>query len=429
LATTDSLVNKVRVELGDLGKSFVTQIIADGTTKRFKIEYHPVDATTVTVLKNSTDITTASSIEESTGVLVLDALPADGDIITVSGTYFRYFTGAEMTELVNNALGQHTAKHTDSTGRKLTVANLPTIDEYPVAVYATTLALYALATDAAFDIDIQAPDGVTIPRAERYRQLMDMVQARQNQYRELCVHLGIGLYSIDVFSLRRISKATGRYVPIYRPQEVDDRSYPDRVDVPEPIYGDTPPEWPTTDVELTAYQGRSFSTSLDYTGNWAGYAFEAKLLPQRGSVLGVQEFALSVDTTGVKAITAVTRTSGSATITFTSATHGYLVGQSVYISNINEDINGLYTIATVSTNSFTVTGVETTAVALTDQNGTADRSFSRDYTFTLSLTKDQTRLLAERTYWSLRTVNLDTGEVIELKGGNFFTIRSGTVVV
>ena len=429
MATIDSLVNKVRVELGDLGKSFVTQIIADGTTNRFKIEYHPVDATTVTVLKNNVDITNDSFIEESTGKLILDTTPNDGDILIVSGTYFRYFTGAEMVELVNNALAQHTAKHTDSMGRKLTISNLPTIDEYPVAVYATTLALYALATDASFDIDIQAPDGVTIPRAERYRQLMDMVSARQNQYRELCVHLGIGLYSIDVFSLRRISKATGRYVPIYRPQEVDDRSYPDRVDVPEPIYGDTPAEWPTTDVELTAYQGRSFSTSLDYTGNWAGYAFEAKLLPQRGSVLGVQEFTLSVDTTGAKEITAVSRTSGSTTATFTSATHGYAVGHILYVSNIDEEVDGWYTVATISTNSFTATGTQTTAVSLTGLTGTADRSFSRDYTFTLSLTKDQNRLLAERTYWSLRTVNLETGEVIELKGGNFFTIRSGTVVV
>jgi hypothetical protein len=294
MATLSGLVSRVRVELGDLGKSFVTQFVADGSTNRFKLHYSPLDANGVMVFKNGTDISNDCSIEESTGVLVTDTLPDDGDEFTVSGTYYRYFTQTEIETLVNDAVVQHTGRTTDSIGRQITVSNLPVIEEYPVAIYAVTLALYTLATDSAFDIDIQAPDGVTIPRAERYRQLMEMVQTRREQYRELCTYLGVGMYKIDVLSLRRVSHATGRYVPIYKPQEVDDRSYPQRVHIPEPTYGDQPPVWPTDGGELTAYQGRDFTANISFTYD-TGTSFVAKLLNQRGSVVRVQDFDISVD--------------------------------------------------------------------------------------------------------------------------------------
>jgi hypothetical protein len=300
VATISSLVDKVRVELGDLGKSFVMQFMADGTTNRFRLHYAPLDGSGVTVIADGVDVSNNASVEESTGVLVLDTLPADGVEITVSGTYYRYFTATELSNLVTSAVDQHSAHHTDSLGRQVTVATLPIIEEYPVAVYATTLALYTLATDAAFDIDIQAPDGVTIPRAERYRQLMEMIQARQIQYKDLCVHLGIGMYKIDIFNLRRVSKTTNRYVPSYKPQEVDDRSYPQRVQAGLPTYGDDPTEWATEERELTAYQGVAFSKTITFNGpvSSSGISFVAKLLNQRGSTLSyssvVQNMTLSI---------------------------------------------------------------------------------------------------------------------------------------
>ena len=299
MADITTLVSKVRLELGDTGKSFVVQFVADGTTNRFNIHYSPLDANQVFVTLNGADVTSSTSIEESSGVLVFDEVPADGDEIQVSGLYYRYFTAAELTYLVEAAIDQHSAKHTDSLGRTISAVNLPSLDEYPVVIYATSLALYTLATDSSFDIDILAPDGVNIPRSERYRQLMDMVTARKAQYQELCVHLGIGMYSIDIFTLRRISKATGRYVPLYTPQEVDDRSYPQRVDTPPPTYGDKPITWPTEAGELTAYQGRAFVADIAFSGTFAeSTSFAAKLLNQRGSVLVVQNFALEMEDDG-----------------------------------------------------------------------------------------------------------------------------------
>jgi hypothetical protein len=295
MATLSSLVDRVRLELGDMGKSFVEQFIADGSTNRFRLHYQPLEGPTLVVIQNGIDISSQSYVEESTGVLITPEVPADGVEMTVSGTYYRYFTNAELERIVTDSVTQHSAGHVDSLGRQINVATLPLIEEYPVAIYATTIALYTLATDASFDIDIAAPDGVSIPRSERYRQLMDMVQARQAQYRDLCVNLGVGLYKIDVFTFRRISKATGRLVPVYKPQEVDDRSYPQRVEDQLPTYGDKQVPWVTEGGELTAYQGRAFTTTVSFTGDYDNtVSFVAKLLNQRGSVLVVQNFDLSV---------------------------------------------------------------------------------------------------------------------------------------
>lgn len=438
MATISSLVDRVRLELGDLGKSFVTQFVADGTTNRFQLHYSPLDASSVYVFADGTDITSQSSVEESTGILVTDTVLDDGVEVTVSGNYYRYFTAAELSSLVTDAVLQHTANHVDSLGRKVTVATLPPIEEYPVAIYATTLALYTLATDAAFDIDIAAPDGVSIPRSERYRQLNQQIAERQAQYKELCVQLGLGMYKIDVFTLRRVSKATNRYVPVYKPQEVDDRSYPQRVRDELPTYGDKPAVWPTDAGELTAYQGRAFSTTLTFTGQYdLSCSFVANVLPQRGSVLIVQEFGLEVVDLNSFAVTAVTRASGSTTAQITAAGNTFAVGDSINVIGVNTELNQTWVVtAVVDANNFTVTTTHTTPLALTGLTATALLNADRTYTATLSLTADQTLRLPSRTYWSLQLVDPNhtdpnSGTILpdEVQGGNFFTDPVSSVVL
>jgi len=352
VATVLSLVDRVRVELGDVPKSFVTQFMADGTTNRFKLHYSPIDATTVVVYKNNVDISNECSVEESSGTLVTEVLPNDGDEFTVSGIFYRYFTGLELAQIITNAVDMHGAKHTDSLGRSITIETLPYIDEYPVVIYATTLALYTLATDASFDINIFAPDGVTIPRSERYRQLLDMMNTRKAQYAELCAHLGIGLYSIDVFTLRRISKRTNRYVPVYKPMEVDDRSWPQRVNLSLPKYGDAAPAWPTEAGPLNAYQGIAYEEQISFSGDFTGKSFIARLLSQRGSVQVVQNFTLEV---------------------------------------------------------------------------TAENS--ENFMAIISLTAEQTIRPPRRTHWQIASKDDETGEIIEILGGDFFIQRRSEVIL
>jgi hypothetical protein len=496
MATLSSLIDRVRVELGDLGKSFVTQFVADGTTNRFKLHYAPLDANGVTVFKNGIDISNHCSVEESTGVMVTDTLPADGDEFTVSGNYYRYFTQTEMNTLVNDALVQHTGRTTDSVGRQITVSNLPVIEEYPVAIYAVTLALYTLATDSAFDIDIQAPDGVTIPRAERYRQLMEMVQTRREQYRELCTYLGIGMYKIDVLSLRRISLATGRYVPVYKPQEVDDRSYPQRVNLPEPTYGDQPAEWPTQGVELTAYQGVDYykevlftadlylaATVTDITATGTAVTYTAAnnyVVGQPVTITGATpatynltnavitaatatSFTVASSVTGtyvsggfVRKSAAITGAAGTGAVVTYTANNKFAVGDRVTISGVSPadyNVTGAYVTAATPT-TFKISGTTTSAfvsagtatrigngvlaqclpqrgavIAAQNFGLTVTDNYNGTYTAHISLTDDQTRVLANRTYWQITAVDPVTQEKTEVLGGNFFTVRRNTTVI
>lgn len=294
MATLASLSERLRSEIGDLGKSFVWQTTATGDTNRYLLPYSPVDAVNMIITVGGNDLSTTVDVEETTGYMTFDEIPEEGDVIVAAGTYFRYFTVPEIEQFVCTAFEQHTANHADIYGRAVLLDTLPGLEEYPVIVYASTLALYTLATDASFDIDITAPDGVVIPRSERYRQLMQMIQTRKDQYKELCSLLGIGLYKIDVFSLRRISKHTNRYVPVYLPQEVDDKSMPQRAQLPMPSYGSAiaPSAVPTKD--LLAYQGDNFVAILDFPDDFdvTLYTWKSEIRTQVGSTTKLAEFTI-----------------------------------------------------------------------------------------------------------------------------------------
>lgn len=277
MATLAALSERLRFEIGDQGKSFVETFRGDGVQTRFYLTVAPVDGATMTVRVGSTNVSGTTSVEERTGLIVLASPPADGAIVTVAGTNFKYFTTAEINEYVNTAFYEHARSTTDSNGSRATMGTLPAVEEYPMVILAATMALYTLATDASFDIDIISPDGVSIPRTERFRQLTEIINNRKEQYRELCNLLGIGLYKIEVFNLRRISRMTNKLVPIYRPQEIDDASLPQRVRLPIPNYGDVTPEGDVITRDLSMYAGDDFAIKLKFSMDLATYTPKSQL--------------------------------------------------------------------------------------------------------------------------------------------------------
>lgn len=293
MATVQSLADRLRAEIADFGKTFVETFIGDGSTTRYQLSYYPVNGSTLVIKVGTVDVSDTAVIEEHSGVLTLADAPEIGDIVTVAGTYYRYFTDAEICNYVNMAFLQHAGTETNAYGSKVTVANLPAVEEYPVIILASSMALFTLATDASYDINIFAPDGVTIPRSERYQQLMEMVQARREQYKELCSLLGVGLYRIEVSTLRKISPRTNRYVPVYLPQELDDSSLPKRLHVPLPTYMDqTKSVIENYDIEL--YQGDSFSVDLDFPFSLVGYNLLAQIRAYSGAALIIDTFTFDI---------------------------------------------------------------------------------------------------------------------------------------
>jgi hypothetical protein len=264
VATLNALADRLRAELGDTGRSFVENFTGDGSTTRFQLTQSPINGSTAVIKVNGADVSSTTTVEEGVGILTLAVAPTNNAVIQVSGTAYRYFTDTEICYYVNTAFTEHAQRTTDSNGSLATLSTLPAIDEYPLVILATAMALYTLATDAAFDIDIISPDGVSIPRSERYRQLMEMVQAKKEQYKDLCSILGLGMYRIETFTLRRISRTTNNYVPIYRPKEVDDGSIPQRVWLSLPTYGDVTPKSPVTIRDISIYAGDDFMEKVKF---------------------------------------------------------------------------------------------------------------------------------------------------------------------
>ena len=295
MSTLLALTDRVRLELGDLPAQFTTTLQGDASTKDFYLKVKPVEAaylnvkrivgTTTTTLAQGTDFT----VEEDLGMIHFTTAPASNATVVVSGTHYRYFSNGDLTTFVNTAVTQHTYNRTDSYGRQMTMALLPVVEEYPLALLASIEALWALATDAAFDINITAPDGVGIPRGQRFMQLTDIIARRKEQYTELCKQLNIGLWRIEMGTLRRVSRTTNKLVPVYVPQEIDDSRKPERVYLNNDFLGRTPVPSTAAVYDIVFTQGDTWSAVFDFpnTMDLSAYTIkaQARTYPESPTIL------------------------------------------------------------------------------------------------------------------------------------------------
>jgi hypothetical protein len=273
VAVFSDLLSRVRLELGDTASQFTTKLTGDGTTKDFYLKVKPVDATYLTVTVNNVVQAnpTNFTVEEHLGMIHFKVAPVANASIVVEGMHYRYFTTNELTVFIDTAVKQHTDNRTDSYGSGVTIASIPPVEEYPVALLAVLEALWALATDASFDINITAPDGVMIPRNQRFAQLSSIIQARKEQYRELCAALNIGLFRIEIGILRRVSRTTNKLVPVYMAQEIDDSSKPERVYIENNLKGRTPVPNTIGVYDIIITQGDSWKIEFDFPVDLTSY--------------------------------------------------------------------------------------------------------------------------------------------------------------
>lgn len=279
MALLADILARVRTEIGDVSKNFTFTGTGDGTTTTFYLNAKPVELANLYVTVNGSPIAypTGYSLESNTGLITFTTAPANNATVAVHGTTVRYFLDADLTTFINTAVTQHTYNRTDAYGTTVTLASIPPVEEYPLAILASIEALWALATDSAFDINITAPDGVTIPRSQRYAQLTGIIQQRTEQYKQLCSALNIGLWRIEMGALRRISKTTNKLIPIYMAQEIDDSRMPERVYIQNDLLGRSPlPEYAGI-YDLLLYQGDSWSQQFTFPFDVSNLTFKAQI--------------------------------------------------------------------------------------------------------------------------------------------------------
>lgn len=302
----ERLLDRVRMDLGDLPVPFDFSFEGDGERDHFYVEHRPFDEANVALFKNGLLANAAVegvTYDGLTGTVIFSSAPEPGVLWEVQGTKWRYFSDADLQVFIGTAVTQHSHNRADAGGGVYDASDIEPVEEYPVALYAVIQALWALATDASFDIDILAPDGVNIPRSERYRQLMEMIGARQTQYDELAAALNIGVKRMETFTVRRTAKLTNRLVPIFKPQEFDDRTRPQRLYPPISLQGTSPVQVDKGryDVHLYGAEPESFQVQLplDLTG-WTDEQvkdrIKAPIVRHKGSVgPSIEDFVVTLD--------------------------------------------------------------------------------------------------------------------------------------
>ena len=279
MAILSDLISRTRLELGDQPVQFTFTATGDGSTKDFTLQCKPVDPSTLYVTVDGDPLATPTdyTVEQDIGVVHFITAPAADTEISITGVRYRYFTDNDIITFITTALNQHVYNRTDSYGSTISLGSIQPVEEYPLAILSVIEALWVLATDAAFDINIQAPDGVMIPRSQRYQQLTSMISQRWEQYRTLCAQLNIGLWRIEMGNLRRTSRTTNKLVPIYMPQEVDDARRPERVYLQNDLLGRNAPLPYSQVYDLCLYQGDSFEIEFDFPFDISGYTYKSQI--------------------------------------------------------------------------------------------------------------------------------------------------------
>jgi len=318
VALLANLISRVRLEIGDSESQFTFTATGDGSTTAFPIGKYPIDPATLYITVNGTAQPTPANytLEANLGIVHFVTAPAAAANIVITGNNFRYFTDADITTFVNDAVTQHTYNRTDSYGSAVNIYTLPPIEEYPIAILASIEALWALATDTAFDINITAPDGVVIPRAQRFQQLSNIIQQRWEQYRLLCSQLNVGLWRIEMGTLLRTSRTTNKYVPIYITQEIDDSRRPERVYIKNDLTGREPQPVYNQIYDITLYQGNNFAVEFDFPFDLTGYNVAAQIRTYPN--------APSLYATFTCAITSTSSTLSKVTISLTNSNTEYM---------------------------------------------------------------------------------------------------------
>ncbi len=247
MATIAELRTRVRSELGDRLLPFRDTLRGTGDVSQYELSANNVVTTGFSVEKISGTTTTVLStpadytLDDTNGILDLTVVLAQDDLLLVAGSSYGLFSDDELDQYLTDALAQHnrgrstTTRYQDSNGfikysqEPIDVDNLPAEEDILVVLLATIEAMWALSTDAATDINVQTSDGTTVDRGQRFAQLQTQIGMLTDRYQMLCEKLGVGLFSIEVTNLRRVSRTTNRLVPLFREQEYDDYSLPKRI--------------------------------------------------------------------------------------------------------------------------------------------------------------------------------------------------------
>jgi len=221
MATKAEIVVLARNYLRDFPIFFQTE--RDKTGRTYKLGHINVDTTGLWVATVAagvpTEIAAADySLRERDGILrfanTVDLSAVDS--IMVEGDHYEWVTPDDLDFYADVAI--------TATMHNLnqTLNNVAPVIGNVIGMQAVIQVLWGLMTEYARDVDVIASESVHIPASQRYRMVKDLLAYWEKEYQKLAQGLNIGLDRLEVFNLRRRSKTTNRFVPIYKEREIGD---------------------------------------------------------------------------------------------------------------------------------------------------------------------------------------------------------------
>lgn len=203
--------------LRDFPKFF--QVSFETVGRTYELGQINIDADTLWVATttgaSATELTTSQyNLDSRNGILRLNSTYAASTTIMVEGYYYEWVTPADLEFYAQRSINFHGP----TVPIPLEQANNAVLDV--VGIGALVEALQALMTEYARDIDVMTSESIHIPGSQRYRMLQALVQQWEMEYRKHANNLNIGPEKITQLNLRRVSRTTNRYVPLYKNKEI-----------------------------------------------------------------------------------------------------------------------------------------------------------------------------------------------------------------
>ncbi len=228
--STSDIAGIAKLLMRDHPRFFEASVGGNGSGRTFKLPHLFIEEATFTVKDesdNDLEMDVDYALDGRNGYITFATPPGAGDQFWITGYYSLWFWGPDLERHVQHIVNQH------AHGRPgFSLLTLSPVEAQVIAEGAIVEALWSLAIELSTDIDVNTPEGMGIPASQRYRQVMALLDYWQRRYREDSAMLNVGLYAIQMYDLRRVSYTTGRLVPLYVPQEIDDTSRPVRIKPP-----------------------------------------------------------------------------------------------------------------------------------------------------------------------------------------------------
>lgn len=243
----DHVVELARTYLRDFPKFFQVSFEIVGRT--YELGQTNIDPASVwiatTTGASATELTTSDyNLDHRNGVLRLtNTFPPNTNLL-IEGYYYEWILPEDLEFYAQRSINFHIP----TINIPLEQANNAVIDV--VGLGALVEALQALMTEYARDIDVMTSESIHIPGSQRFRMLQSLVQQWEMEYRKHANNLNIGPEKITQVNLRRVSRTTNRYVPLYKNKEIgeygpierifieDENAYIELSDPQEPLRED-----------------------------------------------------------------------------------------------------------------------------------------------------------------------------------------------